>query len=72
MIAGLLSGAIDMIANLRPPRETPTSAALRAAGYAPAPRLWLRPEDIAALVRTAERYAADVNEIRAKVKEGRE
>ena len=55
----------------RQPRETPTSAALRAAGYAPAPRLWLKPDDIAALVRTAERYAQDVNDIRAKAKEKR-
>jgi hypothetical protein len=52
-------------------RETPTAAALRAAGYAPAPRLWLKPDDIAWIVRTAERYAVEVNEIRATVKEDR-
>ena len=53
----------------RPGKDTPSARALRAAGYVPAPRLWLRQEDIAALVRTAERYAADVSEIRAKVRE---
>ena len=47
----------------------PVADALRAAGYVPVPRLWVRPSDVDALIRKAEAYSEDVNRIRAEVRE---
>ena len=38
--------------------------ALRAAGYLPLPRLWVKPEDLDMIVYMAKKHEAEVNRIR--------
>lgn len=37
---------------------------LRAAGYIPLPRLWVKPEDLEEILKIASRHKEDVNDIR--------
>lgn len=50
-------------------KPSPTASALRAAGYVPVPRLWVKPSDVDALIRKAETYGPEINRIRAEVRE---
>lgn len=43
--------------------------ALRAAGFVPLPRLWVRPEELTLIRRIAFQNEQAVNEIRAQVRE---
>lgn len=44
--------------------------ALRAAGFVPLPRLWVRPEELTLIRKIAFQNEAEVNEIRRQVREG--
>ena len=44
--------------------------ALRAAGFVPLPRLWVRPEELTLIRRIAFQNEAEVKEIRRQVREG--
>lgn len=59
----------------RPPdssknKPNPVGAALRAAGFVPLPRLWVRPEELTLIRKIAFQNEAAVNEIRRQVREG--
>jgi hypothetical protein len=41
--------------------------ALRAAGFVPLPRLWVRPEDLDLVYYMAEKHSAEISAIRARV-----
>jgi hypothetical protein len=43
---------------------------LRAAGFVPLPRLWVRPEELTLIRKIAFQNEAEVNEIRRQVREG--
>jgi hypothetical protein len=49
--------------------QSPLAEALRAAGYVPLPRLWVRPKDMPRVHEIAFVYADEINTIRAMVKE---
>lgn len=48
----------------------PVGEALRAAGFVPLPRLWVRPEELTLIRKIAFQNEAEVNEIRRRVREG--
>jgi hypothetical protein len=50
--------------------KSPGAAALRAAGFVPLPRLWVKREDMDAIRAIAESYADQVNAIRASATQG--
>lgn len=59
----------------RPPdssknKPSPVGEALRAAGFVPLPRLWVRPEELTLIRKIAFQNEAAVNEIRRQVREG--
>lgn len=49
-----------------------TGKALRAAGYVPLPRLWVRPEELTLIRRIAMQNEAAINEIREQVRDEEE
>ena len=49
-------------------RALTASAALRAAGFRKLPGLWVREDDLTAIVKFALQYADRINEIRADVR----
>lgn len=51
----------------RPPSRV--GQALRAAGFVPLPRLWVRPEELTLIRRIAFQNADEVNRIREEVRE---
>ena len=64
LISGSLVGGV-----LPAPRRALTaSAALRAAGFRKLPGLWVREDDLTAIVKFALQYADRINEIRADVR----
>lgn len=54
--------------NKKPPG--PIGKALRAAGFVPLPRLWVRREELTLIRRIAFQHEDEVNEIRRQVREG--
>jgi hypothetical protein len=52
------------------PEDSPSAQALRAAGYVPLPRLWVRQEELDQIRGIAGRHADQVNAIRAAASPG--
>lgn len=52
--------------------KSPGAMALRAAGFIPLPRLWVRAEDMDMIVWMATRHADEVNDIRRRARGGSE
>ena len=48
------------------PEHSQSAEALRAAGFVPVPRWWVRPEDLELVKYMASKHADEVNEIRAE------
>lgn len=48
-------------------KDHPVSVALRAEGFIPLPRLWVKPEDMAEIAKMAQRHKDRVNDIRSEV-----
>ena len=46
--------------------KSPAAKALRAAGYMPLPRLWVKAEDLDLVVYMAKQHESEVNRIRAE------
>ena len=53
------------------PEHSQSAEALRAAGFVPLPRLWVRPEDLEMVNYMASKHADEVNEIRAEAQRRR-
>ena len=53
------------------PEHNQSAEALRAAGFVPVPRVWLRPEELELVKHMAGKHADEVNEIRAEAQRRR-
>lgn len=58
--------AVGSTRNPKHPRHGVAASALRAAGYAPAPRVWLPPEDMELVLYMAQKHEPDVDRIKAE------